>query len=149
MAELIQKILKTLRRVSPRGLEGLSREPFEEKLSQFFVSKLFIKKSDIFPCLHLWREYLRRCLAGDGLVGSLLSSHFLHPGFCTFSTFTSGPLLSFSSPHFLRCILVFSTPSFVSGIGMTISRWVAFLFPINQDIRTALLLAKSISLQFE
>ena len=104
MVELIQKIFKTLRRVSPRGLEGLSREPFEEKLSQFFVSKLFFKKSDIFPCLHLWREYPRRCLAGDGLVGSLLSSHFLHPGFCTFSTFTSGPLLiilfsSFSSLH--------------------------------------------------
>ena len=108
MVKLIQKIFKTLRRVSPRGLEGLSREPFEEKLSQFFVSKLFFKKSDIFPCLHLWREYPRRCLAEDGLVGSWLSSHFLHPGFCTFSTFTSGPLLSFSSTHFLRCILVFS-----------------------------------------
>ena len=49
MVKLIQKIFKTLRRVSPRGLEGLSREPFEEKLSQFFVSKLFFRKSDIFP----------------------------------------------------------------------------------------------------
>ena len=145
MVKLIQKIFKTLRRVSPRGLEGLSLEPFEEQLSQFFVSKLFFKKSDIFPLSApvegISKEVPRwRRLGWVIVVISLPPPWLLYILHFYIWTIVIILFSSFSSLHSR-----FSTPSFVSGIGMTIRRWVAFLFPINQDTRTALLLAKSIS----